>query len=210
MNVTPLSSPVPALFHAALEETLFNSHGRLLRAAAGGGDFPRGILFQSGGRGRQRREHLERQLPDHAGRGAVDRSERNARLDAGLSSVEFDGANAFNLGGQWQVFVQALGGSDRGGVECWMAQDYGNLPWEPHDGSDSYTRNADWTANVNRVSHDPATGYAFHKGDLVMITANGSLFYGGMQNVNEEHTTGTNINSPFRWCRPILVCPRRR
>ena len=50
--------------------------------------------------------------------------------------------------------------------------------------------NADWTANVNRVSHDPATGYAFHKGDLVMITANGSLFYGGMQNVNEEHTTG--------------------
>jgi hypothetical protein len=100
-----------------------------------------------------------------------------------------DGANAYNLGGQWQVFVQALGGSDRGGVECWMAQDYGNLPWEPHDGSDSY-ENADWTANVNRVSHDPATGYAFHKGDLVMITANGSLFYGGMQNVNEEHTTG--------------------
>ncbi len=101
------------------------------------------------------------------------------------------GANAFNLGGQWQVFVQSLGGGDRGGVECWMAQDYGNLPWEPHDGSDSYS-DADWTANVNRVSHDPATGYAFHKGDLVMITANGSLFYGGMQNVNEEHTTGTN------------------
>ena len=51
-----------------------------------------------------------------------------------------DGANAFNLGGQWQVFVQAVvGGSDRGGVECWMAQNYGNLPWEPHDGSDSYT-----------------------------------------------------------------------
>jgi hypothetical protein len=98
------------------------------------------------------------------------------------------GANAFNLGGQWQVFVQALGGSDRGGVECWMAQNYGNLPWEPHDGSDSYN-NADWTANVNRVSHDPATGYAFHKSDLVMITANGSLFYGGMQNVNEEHNT---------------------
>ena len=46
-----------------------------------------------------------------------------------------------------------------------------------------------WTANVNRVSHDPATGYAFHKGDLVMITANGSLFYGGMQNINEEHST---------------------
>ena len=69
-----------------------------------------------------------------------------------------------------------------------MAQDYGNLPWEPHDGSDSYSDDA-WAAEVNRVSHDPATGYTFHKGDLVMITANGSLFYGGMQNINEEHST---------------------
>ena len=101
-----------------------------------------------------------------------------------------DGANKNNLGGQWQVFAQAVvSGGDRGGVECWMAQNYGNLPWEKHDGSDSYD-NDTWTANVDRVSHDPATGYAFHKGDLVMITANGSLFYGGMQNVNEEHTTG--------------------
>ena len=99
-----------------------------------------------------------------------------------------DGANIYNLGGQWQVFVQVVTNGDRGGVECWMAQDYGNLPWEPHDGSDSYTDEA-WTAEVNRVSHDPATGYAFHKGDLVTITANGSLFYGGMQNINEEHST---------------------
>jgi hypothetical protein len=99
-----------------------------------------------------------------------------------------NGANAFNLGGQWQVFVQALGGSDRGGVECWMAQNYGNLPWEPHDGSDSYD-NIAWSNEIYRVSHDPATGQALHKGDLVMITAKGSLFYGGMQNVNEEHNT---------------------
>ena len=104
-----------------------------------------------------------------------------------------DGANAFEMGGQWQVFVQALGGSDRGGVECWMAQNYGNLPWEPHDGSDSYD-NSTWASEVNRVSHDPATGYALHKGDLVMIAANGSLFYGGMQNINEEHSTDTNFN----------------
>jgi hypothetical protein len=38
------------------------------------------------------------------------------------------------------------------------------------------------------VSHDPATGHAFHRGDLVTIIANGSLFYGGMQNINEEHS----------------------
>ena len=103
------------------------------------------------------------------------------------------GANAFNLGGQWQVFVQALGGSDRGGVECWMAQNYGNLPWEPHDGSDSYDNSA-WSSEVNRVSHDPATGHVFRKGDLVVISANGSLFYGGMQNINEEHSTDPAYN----------------
>jgi len=104
-----------------------------------------------------------------------------------------DGANAYNLGGQWQVFVQTISSSDRGGVECWMGQDYGNLPWEPHDGSDSYSNDA-WSAEVVRVSHDPATGYAFHKGDLVVITANGSLFYGGQQNINEEHSVDPSLD----------------
>lgn len=103
------------------------------------------------------------------------------------------GAGMYQLGGEWQVFVQSLGGGDRGGVECWMGQNYGNLPWEPHDGSDSYDNTA-WSNEVYRVSHDPATGYGFHKGDLVMITANGSLFYGGMQNINEEHSTSTNYD----------------
>ena len=74
-----------------------------------------------------------------------------------------------------------------------MAQNYGNLPWEPHDGSDSYP-DAAWTTEVARVSHDPATGYAFRKGDLVTVTANGSLFYGGMQNINEEHSTDPAYN----------------
>lgn len=109
-------------------------------------------------------------------------------LDSTPDFIPWDnGAGMFQLGGQWQVFVQTVSPGDRGGVECWMAQDYGNLPWEPHDGSDSYTDDA-WTSEVNRVSHDPTTGYTFHKGDLVTVTANGSLFYGGMQNINEEHS----------------------
>ena len=99
-----------------------------------------------------------------------------------------DGANAYNLGGEWQIFVQAVTPGDRGGVECWLAQCYGNLPWEPHDGSDSYT-DEQWTNEVYRVSHDPATGHAFQRGDLVTVTANGALFYGGMENINEEHST---------------------
>ena len=110
-------------------------------------------------------------------------------LDATPNFIPWNqGASAFQLGGQWQVFVQAVLPGDRGGVECWMAQDYGNLLWEPHDGSDSYTDSA-WMAETNRVSHDSASGYAFRKGDLVTVTANGSLFYGGMQNINEEHST---------------------
>ena len=96
------------------------------------------------------------------------------------------GANMFQLGGQWQIFVQAVWPGDRGGVECWMGQNYGNLPWL-HSSAFSYD-NPTWSAEVARVSHDPATGHAFRKGDLVTVTANGSLFYGGMQNINEEHS----------------------
>ncbi|MFZ0827595.1 MAG: hypothetical protein WAO02_09260 [Verrucomicrobiia bacterium] len=96
------------------------------------------------------------------------------------------GAGILQLGGQWQVFVQTIYSGDRGGVECWMGQNYGNLPWEAN--SDLSYSNPAWSAEVSRVSHDPATGYAFQKGDLVLVTANGSLFYGGMQNINEEHS----------------------
>lgn len=97
------------------------------------------------------------------------------------------GAGALQLGGQWQVFIQAVSPEDRGGVECWMGQNYGNLPWL-HSSALSYT-DAAWSAEVARLSHDPATGRAFQKGDMVTVTANGSLFYGGMQNINEEHST---------------------
>jgi len=109
-------------------------------------------------------------------------------LDATPDFIPWDdGAGMWQLGGQWQVFVQTISSGDRGGVECWMAQDYGNLPWEGNSDF-SYTDTA-WASEVSRVSHDPATGHTFHKGDLVTITANGSLFYGGMQNINEEHST---------------------
>ena len=110
-------------------------------------------------------------------------------LDSTPSFIPWNnGDGQFQLGGEWQIFVQTVWPGDRGGVECWMGQNYGNLPWEPHDGSDSYSDSA-WASEVARVSHDPATGYAFRKGDLVTVTANGSLFYGGMQNINEMHST---------------------
>ena len=108
-------------------------------------------------------------------------------LDATPDFIPWNnGAGIFQLGGEWQVFVQAVLPGDRGGVECWMGQNYGNLPWL-HSSSLSYD-NPTWAIEVARVSHDPATGRAFRKGDLVTVTANGSLFYGGMQNINEEHS----------------------
>lgn len=97
-----------------------------------------------------------------------------------------NGTGAFQLGGQWQVFVQAAFPGDRGGVECWMGQNYGNLPWV-HSSSGSHD-NAAWAAEVARMGRDAATGHVFRKGDLVTITANGSLFRGGMRNINEEHS----------------------
>jgi len=108
-------------------------------------------------------------------------------LDSTPDFVSWNGgAGMFQLGGQWQVFVQTVSPGDRGGVECWMGQNYGNLPWEAN--SDFSYSNADWASETNRVNHDPITGHAFRKGDLVTVTANGSLFYGGMQNINEEHS----------------------
>lgn len=120
-------------------------------------------------------------------------TEPDEMLDATAHFVDWNnGAGIYQMGGQWQVFVQAIAGGDRGGVECWMGQNYGNLPWL-HSGDFSYSDSA-WNAEVVRVSHDAVTGAALHKGDLVMITANGSLFYGGQQNINEEHSTDSAVD----------------
>jgi len=105
------------------------------------------------------------------------------------------GANMYNLGGQWQVFIQAysdstVGGSstDFGGCEVWMGQNYGNLPWIGTS-ADSYT-NSQWTAQLARLNNPTllSTGnsVSLQAGDVVAITGYG-LEYAGMMNVNEQH-----------------------
>lgn len=122
-------------------------------------------------------------------------------LDATPNFISWNsGAGAFQLGGQWQVFVQAIWPGDRGGVECWMGQNYGNLPWL-HSSGLSYP-DAAWATEVARVRQDPATGRALRKGDLVSVAANGSLFYGGMQNINEEHSVDPAYDFTLS-----LLCP---
>ena len=85
----------------------------------------------------------------------------------------------FNLGGQWQVFVQTTEANDFGGVALYMGQNYGNIPpaltFNPAptpDPTQSFT-NAQWQAEVQRVDVDQTTGHVFQAGDLVEIDCAG-------------------------------------
>ncbi|HUT61053.1 MAG TPA: PEP-CTERM sorting domain-containing protein [Phycisphaerae bacterium] len=108
-------------------------------------------------------------------------------LDPSAGFVAYDSNNVFpiRMGGQWQVFVQPIDANDHAGTALWMGQNYGNLPYK-HDSSLSYT-DAEWTAEMARVNYDANSGHQFRKGDLVMVTANITGFYGGKTNVNEAH-----------------------
>ena len=78
------------------------------------------------------------------------------------------------LGGQWQEYIQAVDADDFGGTALWMGQYYGNLPFIG-DPSDVYTNNQ-WTAELHRLDHDPATGRLFRLGDLVEVRARAGPF----------------------------------
>jgi hypothetical protein len=101
----------------------------------------------------------------------------------------------FNLGAQWQVFVQPIDPNDYGGTAVFMGQHYGNVP--PNldfsttpptpDPTESYT-NEEWDAETDRVNYDrTVTTHQFRAGDLVEIHAQAGRFYGGKLNVNEDH-----------------------
>ncbi len=107
-------------------------------------------------------------------------------LDATPNFLPWDGgANQFNLGAEWQVVVQSAWPGDRLGTFCYMGQNYGNMPFN-HSDDLSYSNEA-WTAELERLNHDPVTGHTFRKGDLVSVTFNSAAFYGGKLNINETH-----------------------
>lgn len=85
-------------------------------------------------------------------------------------------------GGQYQLFIQAVGTGDRGGTALWMAQNYEPMYGVP-PGNDYGT---DWTNEMNRVMFD-SNGRKFRKGDLIEVTARKALFYNGKHNINENH-----------------------
>ena len=117
-----------------------------------------------------------------------------------LDSTPDFNTTPFDLGGQWQVFVQTTLPNDFGGVALYMGQNYGNIPpaltFDPNptpDPTQSFS-NAQWQAEVNRLDVDQATGHVFQAGDLVEIDAEGGLFYGGKTNVNDEHSTSPTLD----------------
>lgn len=89
----------------------------------------------------------------------------------------------WNLGGQWQIFVQG-GTGDHAGTAVWMGQNYANMLGV---GYGRYT-NEEWIAELDRLNNDPCTGHRFMPGDKIRVT--GLLMpHGGKANINEQHDT---------------------
>jgi hypothetical protein len=127
-------------------------------------------------------------------------------LDATPNFLPYnDGENVGKMGGEWQIAFQAVEAGDRGGTFCYMAQNYGNLPWIRN--SDLSYSNEAWTAEVLRLSFDPQTMHPFRAGDLIQVTARVSLFYGGKRNINEAHSTDPANNFEIRLLTPNYGLP---
>jgi hypothetical protein len=127
-------------------------------------------------------------------------------LDSTPHFIPWDGgAGAYQLGGEWQIALQAVDPGDRGGTFCYMGQNYGNMPWK-HDSSLSYSNEA-WTAEILRLNFDPATMHRFQAGDLIQVTARQSLFYGGKRNINEGHDIDTALNFDLALLTPDYGLP---
>ena len=127
----------------------------------------------------------------------------------------------FNLGGQWQVFVQSTVAGDRGGVAVFAAQNYGNVPpaltIDPPPGpgqppifipepTQSFS-NTEWQSQVARLNVDQATGHVFQPGDLVEVRAQTGQFFGGKTNVNSAHSTDASLAFELVLLQPAAGLP---
>ncbi len=89
----------------------------------------------------------------------------------------------WDMGGQWQVFVQGLTG-DHAGTAVYMAQNYGNT-WR--NNPDYSYLNKEWDTRLSDVSGVTA-------GSLVTVTAQNLGFYGGKTNCNEGHNNAESMH----------------
>ena len=112
-----------------------------------------------------------------------------------VSSLPYD---MLNMGGEWEIFIQAIDPTDPGkydwddgdfgGTKLWMGQLYGN---HPLNGDTAYNYSSDdWSAELARLETAGGTlpdGQVLQLGDLIEVHANTGLFYNGTMNVNEGH-----------------------
>ena len=113
-----------------------------------------------------------------------------------------DAVATTNIGGQYQVFLQAAAAGDRGGTALWMGQNYEARRMV----GESYSAAA-WSNELARLKV-AANGRAFRKGDLVEVTARNSMSYGGKRNVNEGHLTDTNMDFEIRLVKANAGLPQ--
>jgi len=104
------------------------------------------------------------------------------------------------MGGEWEVFIQGEG-DDHAGTSCWIGQNYANGP-----GDVSYT-NAQWLHEIERLNHDPQTGYVFRPGDRVRVTGR-YLFYAGKLNINENHDADPFYDFQIELVEPAAGLPQ--
>lgn len=103
-------------------------------------------------------------------------------LDTGCDP---DAVESNRMGGQWQIFIQAVATNDRGGTALWMGQNYNSIgPFIP---TGNYYTCGEWTSEMLRVNFDSNSMHHFRAGDKVEVTARKTLFYGGKRNINEAH-----------------------
>ena len=104
------------------------------------------------------------------------------------------------MGGEWEAFIQGEG-DDHAGTFCWIGQNYGNGPWDF-----SYT-NEEWLSEIQRLNHDPDTGYVFRPGDRVRVTGY-YLFYKGKLNINENHSVDPVLDFTMELIEPAVGLPQ--
>jgi len=90
----------------------------------------------------------------------------------------------FNLGAQWEIFVQGEG-SDHAGTAVWLGQLYDNLPWIQLGERYSNQQFIDELARINSQQ--------FGIGDRIRVRGV-YMDYKGKHNVNEQHHTANDFH----------------
>lgn len=120
------------------------------------------------------------------------------------STAVLSNPGPFQLGAQWQVFVQTVGEDDFGGAAVFMGQWYENVP--PF--LDSYTPEA-WQAEVSRVNVDRARGICYVPATWLKFAGKGRWGSLAKPTLTKSTSLRRTWISSWRWSRRAWACPRR-